>query len=332
MLQTLYKEVSPVLISRFGDRETLVRIEIWSTYVLLLNQTALSSEDAKSREGDSPISGIKRKRESADGMLLDGTPSALLSMQVPQLAKHLLNQLKGNRVQPNVLQEGFRVFNALLNVLPGALSSYSTPIVTMTGAVLSQPVSTGTATLHLSALSFLSLFFSCHAPSTFVSALPNITTTLLSVLKQRHPRVISETFRVFSALLRALRPVKQTDWTEQVYKEALNRLLASDTDAQVRQSAENCIGDLWVCSPEVVQNKGGKEWDAILRSTDRIENPIKVVTYVTKEGSVPDQWIDECISWLMNILKKGGRQGKVEAFSCLEILIRRQVLTTAKNI
>jgi cullin-associated NEDD8-dissociated protein 1 len=258
-------------------------------------------------------------------MLLDGSPSALLISQIPQLAKQLLGQLKGNRVQPNVLQEGFRVFNSLLNVIPGALSPYSTPIINMTGSVLTQPVSTGTASLHLSALSFLGLFFSHHAPSTFVSTLPKITPTLLSVLKQRHPRVTSESFRVFSALLKALRPVKQMDWAEQVYGEALTRLLANDTDAQVRQSAENCIGDLWVCAPEVVQSKGGKEWDAILRSTDRTDNPIKVVTYVAKDGSVSDQWIDGCISWLMNILKRGGRQGKVEAFSCLEVLIRRQV-------
>lgn len=224
---------------------------------------------------------------------------------------------------PNVLQEGFKLFNALLNVIPGSLSSYSSQIITMTGSVLSQPVSTGTASLHLSALSFLALYFSSHAPSIFIPALPKITPILLNILKQKHPRVTSETFGAFSSLLKALRPVKQVDWADQVYAEALTRLLASDTDAQVRQSAENCIGELWVCAPEVVQNKGGKEWDAVTRSTDRIDNPIKVITYVATEGSVSDQWVDGCVTWLMSVLRKGGRQGKVEAFSCLEILIRR---------
>lgn len=326
LLQTLYKDVSPVLISRFGDRETLVKTEIWSTYVLLLNQTALYSEDARLRDVEalSPSgSGLKRKREITEGMILDGSPVASLSSQVPQLSKQLLAQLKGLRVPPNVLQEGFRLFTALLNVVPGALSSHSSPIIAITSSVLSQPLSTGTASLHLSALSFLSLFFSTHAPSTFSSVLPKVTPTLLNVLKQKHPRVMTEVFRTFSSLLRALRPVKQVDWADQVYQQALVRLQASDTDAAVRKAAENVIGDLWVCAPDLVQNKGGKEWEFVTRSVERVDNPIKVVTYVAREGSVTDTWTNGCVNWLMNILKKGGRQGKVEAFSSLEILIKR---------
>jgi cullin-associated NEDD8-dissociated protein 1 len=322
MLQTLYKDVSPILISRFGDRETLVKTEIWSTYVLLLNQTALSGHN-RALEGDSPSAGLKRKRDGAQEMTLDGTPSALLSSQVPQLAKQLLGQLKGNRVPPNVLQEGFRLLTALLSVIPGALSSQTGAIINLSSSVLSQPVSTGTASLHLGVLSFLKLFFSAHSPSTFGPSLPKITPMLLNILSQRHPRVISETHRVFSALLKSLRPVKQTEWAEKVYSDALQRLMTNDTDAQVRQCAENCIGELCVCAPDVVQNKGNKEWEAILRSTDRTENPIKVVNYVAKEGTISDEWVNGCVTWLMNVLKKGGRQGKVEAFSCLEILIRR---------
>ena len=66
--------------------------------------------------------------------------------------------------------------------------------------------------------------------------------TLISVLKslcERHPRVASESFRTFSALLDAIHPVKTGDFTERVYDQALERLTTNDTDAEVRASAEH---------------------------------------------------------------------------------------------
>src|SRR6266436_8384991 len=59
LLVTLYREVSPVLISRFGDREETVRLEVWATYVALLNQTSLYGGLPQSQENDTR----KRKRD-----------------------------------------------------------------------------------------------------------------------------------------------------------------------------------------------------------------------------------------------------------------------------
>lgn len=39
LLSTFYKTVAPVLISRFGEREETVRLEVWNTYTSLLRQT-----------------------------------------------------------------------------------------------------------------------------------------------------------------------------------------------------------------------------------------------------------------------------------------------------
>ncbi len=62
LLSILYKEVSPVLISRFGDREETVKLEVWSTYSSLLNQTRVYG--GLSLRGDS--GNAKRKRGSID--------------------------------------------------------------------------------------------------------------------------------------------------------------------------------------------------------------------------------------------------------------------------
>lgn len=59
LLSSVYKDVSPVLISRFGDREESVRLEVWATYVVLLNQTAVYGGHPQSKDDAS----LKRKRD-----------------------------------------------------------------------------------------------------------------------------------------------------------------------------------------------------------------------------------------------------------------------------
>ena len=49
LLVTFYKQVSPVLISRFGDLEETVKLEVWSTYSALLNQTRVCVTAALTR-------------------------------------------------------------------------------------------------------------------------------------------------------------------------------------------------------------------------------------------------------------------------------------------
>ncbi|KAJ7366442.1 armadillo-type protein [Mycena albidolilacea] len=322
LLSSVYKDVSPVLISRFGDREETVRLEVWATYVVLLNQTALYGGQPQSKDDSS----LKRKRDP-ETMDVEEGPISLLRAQVPALSKALLNQLKSSKTPPATLQAGFALLHALLDVLPGSLASQVTLITATSKSILSQPPSTSTSSLHLAALSFLVLFFASHSPPTFSPSLSNLTPALLRSLAERHPRVASETFRVFSALLNALKPLKggaPGEWPEAVYEQALARLSAHDTDAEVRACAETIIGDLWVCATDVVRGRDRREWEAICRAGAKTEGAVKVVTRVAKEvpGALGDTWVNGCVEWAMGLLKRGGRAGKMEVFQGLDVLLR----------
>ncbi len=292
---------------------------MWHTYVTLLNQTAIfggiPKDDASPRG--------KRKRDADEILDSDETPYTLLKGQVPALSKALLSQLKSPNTPPTVLQAGFGVLNSLLTVLPGSLSTQISPVTAVSKSVLSQSPSTSTSTLHLTTLSFLALFFSTHAPPTFSSSLPQLIPVLLRSLGERHPRISSETFRVFSSLLNALKPIKQADWADQLYDQAVQRLASHDTDAEVRTSAEECIADLWVCATDIVRGKGGKEWEYICRSLGKTDSAVKVVRKVAKEVQVGDDWVNGIVEWLINLLKKSGRLGKAEVFLALDVLLRR---------
>ncbi|KAG6884973.1 hypothetical protein C0992_005551, partial [Termitomyces sp. T32_za158] len=315
LLIPIYKSVSPVLISRFGDREMTVRLEIWATYITLLNQTAVygvpqSKDDIRKR---------KRDTETSDAA---ESPYSLLQSQVPSLSKALLNQLKSAKTPPTTLQAGFGLLHALLTVLSGSLSTQVPSIFATSKTVLSQSPTTTTSTLHLSCLSFLSLFFSTHPPPIFVGSLSTLTPVLLKSLGERHPRIASESFRVFSALLNALKPIKGADWIEPVYEQAASKLGNHDTDAEVRECAEECIADMWIAATETIRSRGGKEWDSICRLSGKSDGAVKVVTKVAKEVSIGDAWVNGVVEWLLNLLKKAGRHGKLEMFLALDILLR----------
>ncbi|KAI0271714.1 TIP120-domain-containing protein [Gloeopeniophorella convolvens] len=317
LLVSLYKEVSPVLISRFGDREETVRLEVWATYVALLTQTRVYGGGAQSRDA----AGVKRKR-TPDGPDSEETAYSLLQSQVPTLAKSLLNQLKSPKTPTATLQAGFGLLHTLLQVLPGSLSSQTGLLVSISKTILSQSPSTSNSALHISCLQFTSLFFASHPPPTFTNPLPTFTPVLLKTLGEKHPRVASEAFKAFSALLGALKPVKGQDWVEPVYQEAVSRLANHATDAEVRSCAEDVIADLWLCASETVLAKGGKEWEYICRTTGRTDGAVKVVTRVAREADVTEQWINGCADWAVKLLTKSGRAGKVEVFECLSVICR----------
>ncbi|KIJ45062.1 hypothetical protein M422DRAFT_167119 [Sphaerobolus stellatus SS14] len=320
LLGALYKSVSPVLISRFGDREESVRLEVWATYSLLVTQTGVYGGNIKEVDA-SPIVG-KRKREEEGEMEIEESPYSLLRGQVPSLSKKLLKQLQASKVPPATLQAGFNLLVSLLTVLPGCLASQVTPLFAATRSVLAQAPTTATSSLHVTILSFLSLFFATHPANIYVSSLPTLIPVLLTALREKHPRVAAESFRAFSSLITALKPLKPTDWADKIYIEAVSRLKANDTDTEVRDCAGELIADLWISAPEVVKTKGGEEWQAMLK-VGRTESSVKVIKRVAIEAEMDDQWINGCVEWVSNILKKSGRAGKVDAFVTLNNLISK---------
>lgn len=130
---------------------------------------------------------------------------------------------------------------------------------------------------------------------------------------------------MFSALLVTMDPVKSGDWVNRVYDEATQRLSNHDTDAEVRECAEACIGDLWISATDLVKGKDRREWEAMCRTTGRTDGAVQVVTKVAREVEIGDDWVNGCIAWLLTLLRKSGRVGKSDMFACLDALLRRLV-------
>ena len=267
-------------------------------------------------------------------MDVEGSPHALLQAQIPSLSKTLLGQIRSPKTAPATLKAGFELLTGILSVTPGSLTTQTPQIFAILQNTLSQSSSTTNSELHTTCLAFLSSYFSTHPPTAFTNSLPGITPTLLKTCQERHPRVSSEAFRAFSSLLRALKPVKGDDWVEHLYELSVQKLGSSDTDTDVRSSAEQCIGTLWVCATEVVRRKDKNEWATICRTTGRTEGAVEVVSMVARAQEVylDDGWVNGCVAWVMVLLQKSGRGGKGDVFTCLEQLLKRLVYSRYLSI
>lgn len=293
---------------------------MWATYGVLLNQTLLYGGASQK---EAAVVGKRKRGDEDGGMDVGETPLSLLKAQVPAFSKALLGQLKSNKTPPATLQAGFGLLHSLLVVLPGSLAGQASPISSTTTIILGQTPSTSTSNLHITCLSFLALFFATHSPPTFSGILPTLTPVLLKALGERHPRVASEAFRVFSSLLNAMKPVKGADWVDSVYNQAVERLSRNDTDAEVRTCAEDTVADLWICATDVTRTKNRKEWESICRTAGSTDGAVKVVAKVAQEVEISDEWVNGCVEWLMTLMRKSGRSGKLDVFNAMEILLHR---------
>lgn len=317
-LVTIYRSVGPTLISRFGEREESVRLDVWASYDLLLQQTRLYGSAPQVK--DTENLGTKRKRTD-DGMDVEDTPQSLLRSQIPSLAKALLRNLPPKASDAS-WQAGFNLLRSLLLVAPGSLTTQIPALSGVAASILNKPTSSTTSNIHSTIISFLELVFSTHPAAAFTSVLPQLTEALLKSLSEKDPRVAGSGFHVFGTLLEALKPVQSASWVNTLYDQALKRLERSDTDPIVRGEVERCISELWICATGVLQTKGGAEWVA-LRKSSRTEGAVKVISSVAKEVDFPLPWVEENITWVLGVIRRSVRSQKDDAFGCLIVLLNK---------
>lgn len=58
-------------------------------------------------------------------------------------------------------------------------------------------------------------------------------------------------------------------------------------------------------------------------TTGRMDGAVKVVARVAVEVDVSDAWVNASIDWILSVLRKSEKAGKVEAFECLDNLLHK---------
>ena len=158
MLNVFYSEVSPILISRFKEREETVKGDIFNVYISILQQTRPFILKSK------PLNDSQTMKE------LEERPVASLKGQIGSIVKAIQKLLKFKNAKTR--QGCFSLLTQLVNVLPGALQNHLTQIIP--GVSYSLNDKNSTSNMKIDTLNFLNHLLLTHDEHLFHPYLDSI--------------------------------------------------------------------------------------------------------------------------------------------------------------
>ncbi|KAH9813025.1 armadillo-type protein [Melampsora americana] len=330
LLQEFYKSISPVLISRFNEREESVKLEVWATYTQLLKQTKLhigSEHDVTPAERI-----LKRKRANPSEVVTANGPLSSLRSQAPAITKSIVKCLSCKSIP--VRQAGFVLLSELIHVLGGGLETQVIPLMLRVEASLktSDGGISGLGTnLKIEVFTFLSLFFTTHHPRSFMPELPRLVNHLILGINDKYHRIASEAFVAAASLVKILKPLAPTSplsfnssaALKAIYEATLPRLTSSSADQDVKDRAAICLQTLISHAADQFENDFQNSLPIL---TQRLENEITRTSALKSpvpKGESFDQWIQDILPLTAAFLRKNNRALKISCFECLNALLQR---------
>lgn len=308
MIIDLYHSVSPVLISRFKEREENVKVDVFMAYVALLKQTRAPA-DATALQDESAVS--------------------ILQSHVKDVIKSLHRQLREKSIKTR--QGAFNLLTELLHVLPNCLHDDAATLIP--GILYSLSDKNSSSNIKIDALSFLNTFLKSNPPQVFQPHTQTLLPAVLSAVSDSFYKISSEALLVLTQMIRVIRPTPGQDsfpyqqFIKPIYETNFAKLKAADIDQEVKERAITCVGqlistfgdqmteELRVCLPLLV---------------DRLRNEITRLTCVkalTNIASSPfridfSPLLPEAFPILASFLRKNQRALKLATLTLLDTLCK----------
>ncbi|NXX95071.1 CAND1 protein, partial [Centropus bengalensis] len=313
LLQDFYKTLSPVLISRFKEREENVKADIFSAYISLLKQTLPTQSWL----------------HAADACGKDEVPLTMLQNQVPNIVKALHKQLKEKSIKSR--QGCFSLLTELANVLPGCLADHIPALVP--GIVFSLADKSSSSNMRIDTLSFLHVLLCNHQPEVFHPHIKSLLPPVVACIGDPFYKITSEALLVTQQLVKVIRPLDKPctfdakPYVKELFPGTLKRLKAADIDQEVKERAISCMG-------QIIYNLGD-HLSTDLQPTlkiflERLKNEITRLTTVkalTLIASSPLKIdlrpiLGEGFPILASFLRKNQRALKLSTLTALDILVK----------
>ncbi|KAI8905790.1 armadillo-type protein [Powellomyces hirtus] len=360
VLRDLLLNVAPVLISRFKEREESVRVDILTTFAVLVKQTGAAAGLQKVGERTSDTPEAKRRKGSV-GLpdSEDVGPRELLRQWVPQLSIALAKELKGKSIPSR--QAGFSLLRELVRVLNGGLDAQIglfIPAIEVSLSNMNAGLPTKPSTnsnLKIEILEFLGILFRTHQPECFHKFLARLVPPIMSAAEDKFYKITSEALSVTVELVKVIRPIsydRETNrhtvtplaspefekYLQAIYNTTFDRLKAGDVDLEVKEHSIIALGSLISQTADLLPSHQVSN-TVLPLLVERLKNELTRLTTVRVLKSIADSplfenpstanaidlapILPETIAELISYLRKSHRQLRVASLKCLETLIRR---------
>uniref|UniRef100_A0A8C3LXK9 Cullin associated and neddylation dissociated 2 (putative) n=1 Tax=Chrysolophus pictus TaxID=9089 RepID=A0A8C3LXK9_CHRPC len=313
LLQDFYKTLSPVLISRFKEREENVKADIFSAYISLLKQTLP----------------IQSWLHASDDSGKDDVSLTMLQNQVPNIVKALHKQLKDKSTKSR--QGCFSLLTELANVLPGCLAEHIPALVP--GIVFSLADKSNSSNMRIDALSFLHVLLCNHQPEAFHPHIKSLLPPVVACIGDPFYKITSEALLVAQQLVKVIRPLDKPctfdakPYVKDLFSGTLKRLKAADIDQEVKERAISCMGQIIYSLGDHLSTDLQPTLKIFL---ERLKNEITRLTAVkalTLIASSPLKIdlrpiLGEGFPILASFLRKNQRALKLSTLAALDILVK----------
>jgi len=223
-LQHMYSNALPTVVSRIGrEREENVKLDLMSTVVIALEQTAIVSN----AEGDSRSSSSTIKK---------------LSALVPDIVKGLQKELTGK--SPKTKIGAFQLLKELVKVIPNCLDSSVEALIPGIQQGLDDKAS---SPLKIEALAFLRAFMAHKgAAAVFIPHIESVSAPVLKAISDPYYKINAEALRVLTEIVKILAGAETGFNVEPhipaVFEATLSKLRQLDIDQEVKEGAIECTG------------------------------------------------------------------------------------------
>jgi cullin-associated NEDD8-dissociated protein 1 len=321
MLTDFYKNVSPLLIARFKEREDTVKVDIFAAYQALLASTT-------------PFS--RSQLSDLESMEVSESPLSLLHAQVPSIVRSLHKQMRDKSTKTR--QSCFSLLTSLMSVLPGALDEHVGAIVP--GILYSLNDQTSSSNMKIDALNFLSVLLSQHSASSLHPHIRAIVPAVVVAVDDSFYKIMSEALLVLTLIVKTIRPLDGSctfdfhPYVQPIYSSALKRLRAADIDQEVKERAITCMGQVIASMGDTLK---AELPECLPIFVDRLRNEItrltavRAVTLIARSPLKIDInfILPDCVPLLAGYLRKNHRDLKLASLNCLNAFF--QNYTSAMN-
>ncbi|OAD05429.1 TATA binding protein interacting protein [Mucor lusitanicus CBS 277.49] len=328
MLQQIYEDVAPVLISRFKEREESVRVDILQTFIALLRQTSVPADESA--------------MDTTDG------PRQLLRALVPKISRALAKQLSAKSTQTR--QIGFHLLRELIVVLHGGLDDqielfFPAIEASLTNTASEQQQHASSSNLKIEILYFLRLFFHNRHTESLGAMIDRLAPAVIQSVSDRFYKITSEAFLVCIELIKVIRPIHREQdgqyqvaaiapdnvkYIHQIYEVTLKVLNTSDADQEVKERSIMCLGTLLAQVGDVLESQQRQAWDVLL---ERLRNEVtrlisvKTLNVVSQSPIAAGQELERCVLVAVEeislLLRKSNRPLRIASLECLNVLVDR---------
>ena len=220
VLHNVYRQLAPVLVGRFKEREEAVRPDVYQAYGDLIREMG-----AASRRGDA----------AAKSSLIKDIPGVLRS---------LARQLRGRSVKTKSLV--LRALQELVRACPGAVVENMGGVVPAVKSAL-EDKNSGASALKIDALAFINTALTSTPAASFQPHVSALAPAIFAAAVDRYYAVSAEALRACEHLVHVLRPecpapvdAALAPLVGPLFEVALGRLGAQDLSLEVKEAAISC--------------------------------------------------------------------------------------------